>query len=321
MFAQRHMHLEWEILKWLAIISLASALAIAFASHIAVGDEPRLLPPEIETWSQPMGDHEPSALAREDDAAAQVWNALDDQQAGRLDRAIEAWPCLPLAADAEIWRHIALAQAYLGADDLEAAAEALEVAGEIEPSAPLVHYYLGILRLEQADKAQSWYDAQGPQKIRLVSYPPVQISPNSREMYRLAAMTELDQAIELAGNVQLDQLLVSPDWPTAMALRPAASDLLLALGADGFEFKAHNMLSYLHLDNGSAEQAESHMDAAAAGGMVVVYGYEDLGELYEQRGRHLDAFRAYAKAAGQGIGIVRPTGKMLENLQKAFLEP
>ena len=53
----------------------------------------------------------------------------------------------------------------------------------------------------------------------------------------------------------------------------------------------------------------------------IVFGYDDLGENYQEQGRHLDAFRAYAKSAAHGDGLVRPLGKMIENLRDAFSEP
>ena len=34
MFIPRHVDLHWELLKWLAILSLAVATAMAFAKHV-----------------------------------------------------------------------------------------------------------------------------------------------------------------------------------------------------------------------------------------------------------------------------------------------
>ena len=34
MLIRRHMDLHWELLKWLAILSLAVATAMAFARHV-----------------------------------------------------------------------------------------------------------------------------------------------------------------------------------------------------------------------------------------------------------------------------------------------
>ena len=102
------------------------------------------------------------------------------------------------------------------------------------------------------------------------------------------------------------------------ALEPTVGDLLLATGADNYVSKAHNTLSYLHLETGALEEAERHMDEAAAGGMSIVYGYEDLGEQYARRHRHADAARAYLKAMKHGRGKVTPARKAWENLHRTW---
>jgi tetratricopeptide (TPR) repeat protein len=326
MLMQRHMHLEWEIAKWIAILALASALAVAVAGRVASGGEPARLPPTIDEWAVPMGiDQAERMPAPSIDVTMEIWMLLADQQAGRLDRALEGWRRVPLPHEAEAWRNVALAQALIAAGDLEAAADALDTARAIQPENAVVHYYLGILQLERAERAMHWYDPGIVPAARYVSVgqPPMvmPIAPNSRDMYRLAAAMELEAAIELAPAVLLDEPLVPPEWPTAAAIQPTVGDLLLALGADRFDAKAHNMLGYLYLESGAAQMAEHHMDAAADSGAVVVFGYEDLGKWYEAEGQHLDAVRAYAKATTQGTGIVRPLGKALENLRKALTEP
>lgn len=322
MFAQHHVHLELVLLKWLAIITLASALAMAFATHIAGGAEPAKLPGDIDARLAPAAGVETPATIPPGDVSIQLWQTLDDQQSGRLDRVVGVWENIPLAPRAEVWRHIALAEAHIAMGDLDAAGVSLENAGRREPENPLVHYYLGLWRLEQADQAMDWYEPGIRLAAYYTSYPgdeqPSQVVPNSKAMYRLAAMSHLEEAIELAGNVDLDQPLVPAEWPTSAALRPTVGDLLLALGANHFDAKAHNMLGYLHLDSGAAEEAEYHMDAAADSGVVIVFGYEDLARLYEAQGRPLDAFRANAKSAAHGAGIVGPTRRMIENLREAF---
>jgi tetratricopeptide (TPR) repeat protein len=316
----------------MAILALASALAIAVAGQMARGDEPARLPPTIDEWAVPMGieqaDEPPAPV---EDVPMKLWILLADQQAGRLDRVVDGWRYLPLPHEGEVWRNVALAQALIAMGDLQAAGDALDTAAAIQPENAVVHYYLGILHLEQADRASNWYDPGVPPATRLasavmttkgtVSAGPAQVVPNSKDMYHLAAMAELEWAIELAPSVMLDEPLAPPEWPTAAALQPTVGDLLLALGADRFDAKAHNMLGYLYVEYGAAEMAEHHLDAAADSGVVVVFGYDDLGSLYEAEGRHLDAFRAFAKSAAQGNGVVLPLGKMLENLREAFTQP
>ena len=96
-------------------------------------------------------------------------------------------------------------------------------------------------------------------------------------MYELAATLDFERAIELACALQLDEAIVPDRFPTSSALEPTVGDLLLALGADNFQAKAHNTLGYLFLKRGALEPAEQHMDDAVQGGLDVVYGYRDLG--------------------------------------------
>jgi tetratricopeptide (TPR) repeat protein len=322
-----HVHVEYIILKWLIIISLASALALAFATQIGGAAEPVRSPTGADSWSAPtVGPIEvaPPAVPSED-VATQLWLLLDDQQSGRLDLVITPWQTIPLAPEAEVWRHVALAEAQIAMGDLDAAGASLETAGSIEPDNPLVEYYFGLLRLEQADRAMNWYEPS----LYLASYDagsptdtgsPMDVVPNSKAMFRLAAMSHLERAIDLADLVWLDQPLVPETWPTEAALTPTVGDLLLALGANHFDAKAHNMLGYLHLEYGAADSAEQHMDAAAQSGAVIVFGYEDLARLYADQHRPLDAFRANAKAAANGEGIVAPVRGMIGNLRQAFGE-
>ena len=139
-------------------------------------------------------------------------------------------------------------------------------------------------------------------------------------MYRLTARMELERAIEVAARVDFDQPLCSPTWPTSTALEPTVRDLLIALHAEEFEGKAHHVLSYLLMEDGAAHEAEQHLDQAAALGQCIVFGYQDVGALYQRQHEHLDAVRAYAKALSHGSPLARPTSRILQNLRLALLE-
>ncbi|MEQ8785685.1 MAG: hypothetical protein RIC55_05280 [Pirellulaceae bacterium] len=325
MFAHRPVHLELVLIKWLIIITLASALALAFATHIGGAAEPDKLPNDVDLWSTPMDratEVVPAAIP-DQDVAMQLWQLLDDQQSGRLDLVIGPWQTIPLGPETEVWRHIALAEAQIAMGDLDAAGVSLANAGRLQPDNPLVEYYFGLWRLEQAERALSWYEPG----VQLVAYrdvepmdEPMDVVPNSKAMFRLAAMSHLERAISLADYVWLDQPLAPDYWPTEAAVTPTVGDLLLALGANNFDAKAHNMLGYLHLDSGAADTAEYHMDAARDSGVVIVFGYEDLARVYAEQGRPLDAFRANAKAAANGEGVIGPARRAIENLRQAFGE-
>jgi tetratricopeptide (TPR) repeat protein len=296
-----------EALKWLAILMLASLLTALAAKFIsgqeAAPAEPALLPSTMDQAAKPMA----------------IWRILGDQKSGDFEQVLEDWPYAPLSCDAEVWRHIAIAQAQLALRDVDAASDALYAALAIEPANPVAHYFRGILRLEQAAMAQEWQDAIGPVYTRLVSTAARPEPALTKSMYQLAARMEFEQAIEEAWSVYFEMPLGDPTVPT-VATDPTVRDLLRALGAEDFEGKAHHQLSYLLLERGSGQEAEQHLDAAAEMGQRIVYGYQDLGAFYEGEHQHLDAFRAYAKALSHGSPLAQPTQHIVRNLRLAFIE-
>ncbi len=97
----------------------------------------------------------------------------------------------------------------------------------------------------------------GPPAIMLIAMP--QVVPNSKSMYELAAMQELEKAVELSSNVDLQAALapyatVPGDTELLPVVTPTVGDLLMALGADRFPARAHNMLGALCTDHGQLER-------------------------------------------------------------------
>ena len=92
---------------------------------------------------------------------------------------------------------------------------------------------------QQAVLAVDWEDAVGPSYVRLAAHVPDGLTPNTKSMYRMQAMIELEKAIERARYVEMETPLVASD------LSPRVYDLLMALGAAQFEANAHNMLGNL----------------------------------------------------------------------------
>lgn len=248
-----------------------------------------------------------------------MWRALELQHGAKYDDAVAAWQSIDLPCETTVWKQVALGQAYLATTEIESASEVLLDAKDLDPENPVVHYFLGLLRLEQACVAEQWQDAVGPTVTAFVAHRPTEIAPNSKSMYELTAVMELEEAIKLAPDVWMDQPLVPTDWPTRAALAPTVGDLLLAVGAKNFEAKAHNVLSYIYLEQDSLEMAEGHMDSAAAGGLSVV-GYAELGERYATAGRHTDAARAYVKAMNHTSHKLDSARKAWDNLRDAWLE-
>jgi tetratricopeptide (TPR) repeat protein len=249
----------------------------------------------------------------------QLWRILANHRQGEAQAALDGWEQVRLPSDTEVWRHVARGMALLQLGEFERAAWALERAESMQVDNPVVHYAIGILRLEQAHTAREWYDAVGPTLVRLAAYRPREVVPNSKSMYELAAMMEFEAALENADKLERTLVLSMPDH-RVQETAPLATvrDLLMAIGMDRFEAQSHNILGAMYIDRGNAAQAEEHLDAAVAQGASVVYGYRDLGALYEQEGRHSDAFRAYLKAMGHDPSLIRPLQKALENAGKAI---
>jgi tetratricopeptide (TPR) repeat protein len=328
MFIRQHVHehTEWELLKWMILIALACTLALGVLTSVTGAvdlnkedREPTPLPSEVADLAVPMEEprfEKPPAVA---DLAMSVWQALELQHNQKYDEAIAAWQTIDLSCDTAVWKQVALGQAYLATGEIDSATEVLLAAKDLRTGNPLVHYFLGLLRLEQACVADEWRDAVGLPETTFVAYKSTDAAPHTKSMYQLIAMMELEEAIKLAPDVWADQPLVPTDWPTRAALAPTVGDLLLAVSADNFEAKAHNMLSYLYLDRGSLETAEGHMDSAAAGGLQVI-GYSDLGEKYAEAGQPTDAARAYVKAMKHSPNKVEPARKAWDNLRDAWRE-
>lgn len=371
MLGQRHMHLEVEMLKWLAVFALAGAVALALVSRAYGGEVvqqpqvPGLLPPDMERLAEPMDEvtlptlpdagvvglgergldekgvaegglmeegpddaHWPKSSARGDilsERNAQLWAVLEFHRQGQVEQALEAWADIALPCESEAWRAIAMSAAYLSCGQLNDAVATLDTAERLDPDNPVLNYYLGVLRMQQAAAAPAWYDATGETPTRLVAWVPRQVTPNNKSMYELAAMTSLQRAIDMSSYLEQNRLLIGSEsdayQESSMSqMPPMVYDLLVAIGADNFEGKAHNLLSYLCLDRGWLEEAERHMDEAAETGLPILYGYSDLGNRYELAGRNLDASRSYLKQLGHGGSVIEPAGKVYSNLRKALID-
>jgi tetratricopeptide (TPR) repeat protein len=333
MFArtQTHPHPELEILKWLALLILAGAIALLLTGQLA-GDitavkavpEPGSIPPPAVV--RPDVHALPSAEAAEDHfaTAALVWQAMQEQRAGEAARALALWNQVQLPPPTDVWRKVAIAMAELQLTDTQQAEQTLLAARNEAPQNALVHYVIGILRLTQSESADEWYDASGLDPTRLAAAP-AEESTHTRTMYELAAMMALERAVLYAPQVCSDEPLLpdewtrSPDFEVTMPLAtPLVQDLLEALGIEAYEGRSHLVLGDLHRMRGSLEHAEEHLDQAAHAGIPTGEAYQHLGSAYEQQGMSAEAARAYLKAMSHGPAVAAPALKALENLRNAL---
>lgn len=330
MFARTRTHYrpDVEMLKWIALVILAGAIALLMAESLKGGiatvknvpvPEGRVLPP--------AGSNMPGQATVDDRFAvtAIVWEALQQQRAGNLVEALSLWREVQLPPTTDVWRKVAMALAELQLEDPTQAAMTLNEARAESPRNALVYYVAGILRLAQAERAEEWYDASAYDMTRLTSWP-VETLPYTRSMYQLAAMMALEESVARAGEVCGEEPLVpetwtrTPDYESSMPLAtPLVGDLLEACGLDQFEGRAHLVLGELHRTRGSLGHAEEHLDRAAELGIPTGVAYRLLGGAFEQAERHPEAARAYLKAMSHGREVAGPALKALENLRDALL--
>lgn len=323
MYPVRHIHTRLdEAIRWAAILAVAAAVALAMAVKTAgATDPPARLPVAAVDRAQPMDSDMDYVLERPVAQAMQLWSVLMDHREGKTDAAIAGWIHLRLPAETEVWRQIALAAAHLDNIEIEAAAHALNNARDIDRHNAVVHYYTGLLRLEQAARAEDWNDAVGPKPIQLASHPS-RSNPNTRSMLQLAAIEELEQAIRRADGVVRGESLVSAYMNDRDAVGPTVDDLLKAIGADDFVANSHSTIAGQLLESGLLEHAEEHLDKAAELGIQFPYAYHELGQQYRDVNRHGDAVRAYAKAVKQGKyggDVSEPAKQMVRSLRDAVM--
>jgi tetratricopeptide (TPR) repeat protein len=321
------MAVEAEFVKWMMLLVAAAALALVFAARMAGADAaPARLPADMDTWARPMENAdapfypEVGPPLRTNELNQVLWRIIELHRQGQVEEAILGWEQANVPCETETWMHTAIAAANLQAGRIEEAQQHLDAALEVDPANAVAHYYVGLLRLTQAQGARNWPNAIGPMPILLIAMP--NVTPNTRAMYELAAMQALEEAIELAPTVDPYAPLAPYLWATddtqyLPLVTPTIGDLLTALGADRYPMRAHNLLGALYTDHGQLDQAEEHIDGAATGQMNAPYAYRDLGKAMEQEGRHEDAARVYLKAFRHGDANLIPAWKVFENGWKA----
>jgi len=296
------MSLEVELVRWLLLIAAAIILLLAIATALAADPmkEPGRLPDVMRALAQPMPaeiqqpffpETPPARQLPPAEAAARVAAIIEHHKAGRALEALNGWEEVGLPMETAHWREIAMGAAYLRAGDLKCAALHLEAARQLAPGHAIVAYFTGLLRLEQAVDAVRVPDGKQHGDL-FVGFTPMQ----DRVLYQMLAIDELQIAIARAGDIRLDERLITidPQYEDAMIV-PMAGQLITALGADNFAGKAHNVLFGLHLKQGDLRTAEDHLDRAVAMGIAPLYGYRDLAMAYQDEGQTGDAIRAMGK--------------------------
>ncbi len=318
-----------ELLWWLVIVALATALSLIWAVTPAEGSRPRTEPNQAPAataepgpWGAAVrafrgGDLSVAASQLENAAATtaqplaadcQVWLALADHSQHRYAEAAKRWHALALSPEQTAWKWLAVAVAELEEHHPLAVDAALAQAWRSAPDQPLVQYFQG---LQQLERAAPWWNQ------RVTTPTEVAADPALADFQLLAAMAHFDQALLMAP--QLDRQEVLAVEPAALSgdLQPTVADLMAAWGATHYEADAHHLLGQLHLQTGQLELAEDHLDHARLGGCAVAMAYEDLGQAFSQARRHRDAARVYAKTLLVPSAQAADLARMLHELRQA----
>lgn len=329
MLALRRMTVEAEFVKWMVLLMIAAAVAMLLATRMAGADgAPGLLPGDLNNLARPMPETavapffpEVGPPLRTNEPNQVLWRIIELHRMGQADDAIALWQQADAMYGTEVWRHVAVGATYLQAGDLLRAEEELDAALEMEPRNAVAHYYAGLLRLGQAQGARNWNDMIGPPAIMLIALP--QVAPNTRDMYEMMAMQEFAKAIEMAPEMDLDAPLAPEAWAAddvqyMPLVTPTVGDLLLALGADRYPARAHNVLGTMYTERGLFGEAEEHLDAAVTERLPIPPAYRELGRGLEADERYADAARVYMKAFRNGDANLIPAMKALVNGWKAI---
>jgi tetratricopeptide (TPR) repeat protein len=324
MFLTRHhVPLAMELVKWLVLIIAALALMVLLANAVAAEPmEPNRLPDDMGLLAKPIEPPQikpyfpeelPTLPLAPEAAAARLWMILEQQRAGQMAEAIAAWQTLPMPAEADVWRQVAIAAAHLQRGDLGLAQKHLELARETAPDQAVVAYYMGVLRLEQAEAALVVPDELTEGRLRMVAHVPAR-GVMANVLLKALARTELHMAVARAAEVRLDERLIAGDADMEERIVvPCVGDLLVALEADNFVGKAHHLLFGLELERGQAAGAEEHLDLAVATGIAPLYGYADLAEVYLAQGNEPAALRAGRKDLAANYPLLWQAGQEMQD--------
>lgn len=285
--------------------------------------QPALLPAHVREMAQPLGE------VRGELSQTRLWNVIEAHDAGSLEQleyAIAFWRHIPLPEESQIWRHVAEGVAHLQCGRFNESENALLIAQHLDNNNAVVHYFIALLRLEQAEAMGQKADAPAIHGRDVTGTP---LSNGNfrylRFRYEIEAIAALELVVRYANDVELGiplaaaSPIVTVPYPAPDPVAaPQVQDLIHALGGDNYVGKAHGLLAHLYIDRGLPVQAEEHTDGALSFGIAVPYGYRWIGRLYEEQGRSKDALRVFTKATKGGDVLAAPGSTPEENLQRRF---
>ncbi|MEZ6120195.1 MAG: hypothetical protein R3C28_26990 [Pirellulaceae bacterium] len=324
MFARHHDHVAMEMVKWLVVFALASALVLV-ATRPVEGVDFTALPTH---WGTAVD--EPLAAALDETAEAGIWLALDYHHRGMPTDAVVAWHEAAFREDAEVWRFVCMGMARFELAQFPEAAADFEVALDLDKTNAVAWYGRGLTLLLQSRQLGDWADAVATDDapwhvLRAFDYQPNVDRTMTASLVRHQAKMAFENAVWFAQHLDRTMLLTDANRPVyalgdMMVVVPNVSDVLTALKLDQFPAQPHAALTTLYLEDNMLTTAETHLDQMDLLGVPVAEQFRVLGDRYEKQAEHHKAVKAYLKAMKNTKNLAYPAAKALDSMLEDLLD-
>ena len=266
-------HVSMEVVKWILLFVLASALALSIVTH-AIGqdvsggaDQPRALPDNPQVVQPvPMPQMRRPVWPPTARQAADFFNLLNVlglHTEGRHTEAIAAWDLIEMPRATATWKYVGQGAAHLELQEYHRAGQVLTEAIRFDRQNAVAEYLLGVTRVAQA--AATPLEPYAPQpKFQLLNKAEPQPPAPSRDTLLLAAARHFQRAIVLAKQCDLHAPLLITDQPEQwihlasttdtrpptdeMPIGLVAFDLVEAINAENYVAQAKGELENLLLN-------------------------------------------------------------------------
>ena len=305
-----HVSLEFTLLKWLILVTLALALVLIATQTTAA---------DTSVPSTPWTSEVSEASEEEIPTPRIVWGILEDHQQGFHERAIDGWNQLLVDENSECWRVIAIGSAHEQLGRIEEAAKVLRRLSEDSPAAAVREHLLGVIALMRI-----CLDERQPTTSDLSNYEFSELPTHSD--FQDSALLHFEQAIAEAARLDRDALLCPPTtrlcaldkgtiFPNRMLppRQPTVGDLLTTLQLDDYVVTSHLARTHVFISQTSLRLAEVELDAACQLDPSAAALFKQLGDEYSAQDMHHDSARAYLKAIP---GTRNKTSSLLRAIQE-----
>ena len=309
MIVRRELTAEHELIKWLMILALASALVLVYAARSASDDvvkSGRSLRSGIQRWAVPNDlRQDPLAFeynqggdwgnpAERFELTVKLRQIVNDHRMNNHEQAMLSWQDLRLPLEAEVWRAVAMAASYMRTGDDWAARPYLKDADAVANDNAVISFLKAelIWREIQQEREEfglmAGYTSTGnqldQQKIRLA------IDVYHKVLTQVTHVDTLAPIVPKHWGVRENGSAETPVYP------PTVGELLHVLRLSDYVAITHSRLGVLYERTGELENSETQLDKAAELGMDVSSQYLSLARSLKLIGKNAAAHRVFKKA-------------------------